>query len=83
MSLAEMVGTCTVTGVRGMVCDTSPALVAIAAVRAVWAASGFVPGPALAERVEACVVRGHKLSVDQLSLELLAGDSQTPSRGDT
>ncbi len=73
MSMAGVVGTCAVTQVRGMLCDTSPALVAIAAARAVWAASEFVVPPGLAAKVEACVLRGHKLSPDQLSSELLAG----------
>ena len=75
LALSGTGGTCTVTQVRGMDCDTSPAGVAIAAARAVWAVVGFTPSAELAARVEACVLRGHKLSPDELVAELLVGES--------
>jgi hypothetical protein len=81
LSLCGAVGRCAVTNVRGTVCDTSPALVAIAAARAVWAAAGFEPPAALAARVESCVLRGHKLSPEQLGSELAAGSAPDAAPG--
>ena len=81
MSLCGASGMCAVTQVRGMICDTSPALVAIAAARAVWAAAGFTPPSALAARVESCVLRGHKLLPDQLSSEWAAGGGPDAAPG--
>lgn len=54
-----------------MVVDTSPALVAIAAIQAVWAACSCVPSAEQNARLEALVLRSHKLSVGQLKAELL------------
>lgn len=67
MELAAKTGCCKLIRVRGMTCDTSPALVAIAAMRAVWTATGFEPSIELAERAEECVLAGHRLSLDQLA----------------
>lgn len=73
-----------VTRVHGMVCDTSPGLVAIAAVRAAWGAVGFAPDRSLADAVEGCIGRGHRLSPEALRTELLArrpAESAAPDHG--
>jgi hypothetical protein len=70
LELASTSGQCIVTRVHGMVCDTSPGLVAIAGIRAAWAAVSFTPDPSLAEAVEACVLRGHRVSPEALNAEL-------------
>jgi hypothetical protein len=53
-----------------MVCDTSPGLVALAGVRAAWAALSFTPGRALVEAVEGCILRGPQLTPEALRAEL-------------
>ncbi len=75
-SLSGASGACVITHVRGMVCDTSPTLVAIAAIRAIWIATEFSPLANLASRVESCVMRGHSLSLDDLKAELLAHEAE-------
>jgi hypothetical protein len=70
LELAGASGDCIVTRVHGMVCDTSPGLVAIAGVRATWAAASFHPEPMLAEAVEDCILRGHRLSPAAVRAEL-------------
>lgn len=75
-SLSGESGACVIMHVRGMVCDTSPTPVAIAAIRAIWTATGFTPLAALTARVESCVLRGHRLSLDELKSELLASGAK-------
>jgi hypothetical protein len=70
LKLAGESGACTITGIQGMPADTNRTLVAIAAVRAVWAALAFQPNDALARRVEAAVLRRSELSVADLESEL-------------
>jgi hypothetical protein len=62
--------------VHGMVCDTSPALVALAAMRAVWAVLEFAPSEPLIASVECCITRGHQLSPEALRVELAPSASQ-------
>jgi hypothetical protein len=76
LELAGASGRCVVTRVHGMVCDTSPGLVALAGVRAAWAAVSFTPAPPLAEAVERCVLRGHQLSLGSLRAELAVPTKQ-------
>ena len=72
LELAGATGRCEITGVHGMVCDTSPGVVALAAVRAAWAACGFEPDEALVAAVEGCVDRGHQFARDAILAELVA-----------
>jgi hypothetical protein len=72
LEVAGVHGQCLVTRVHGMPCDTSPGVVAVAAVRAAWAAIGFVPGTSLATAVERCITRGHQISVEALWVGLTA-----------
>ena len=76
ISLSGASGAFVITHVRGMICDTSPTLVAIAAIRAIWIATEFSPLANLASRVESCVMRGHSLSLDDLKAELLAHEAE-------
>lgn len=76
MSVARVTGACVITQVRGMDCDTSPGVVAVAAARAVWAAAGFVPPARLAALVESCVLRGHEMSLDEFITELLTDGAE-------
>ena len=71
LELADGTGRCSITSVHGMPCDTSSALVLLAAVRAVWAALAFAPNEVLASAVEGCITRGHQLSADAVRAELL------------
>jgi len=77
MELAGACGSCLIARVHGMACDTSPGLVMIAAVRGAWAAIPFAPGATLAEAVEACILRGHQLSPEEIRTELLAAQRLT------
>lgn len=70
LELARAPGRCTITRVHGMVCDTNPTLVAIAAVRAVWAAVSFDPDEATAQKIESCILRGHQMTPADLRREL-------------
>jgi hypothetical protein len=72
LDLAGAGGQCSITRVHGMVCDTSPGVVAIAAIRAVWTVLGFVPSRSLSAAVESCITRGHQMSVEALGAELTA-----------
>src|ERR1051326_6339688 len=69
MKLAKFCGTCSVRRIHGMPCDTTPRVVAIATIRAVWAALGFVPSESLAKKLEACVLQG-ELSPTELETQL-------------
>src|SRR5262249_967348 len=71
LKLAGSSGTCTITRVHGMPIDTTPRLVAIAAIRAVWAALAFAPDEPMARRLEACVSR-KELPHPDLEAELAA-----------
>jgi hypothetical protein len=71
LELAQETGRCSITSLHGMVCDTSSAIVVLAAVRAVWAALAFVPNELMAKAIEGCISRGHQLSVDAVQMELL------------
>jgi len=66
MEVAKVSGFCHLTQIRGMICDTSPALVAIAAMQAVWIAVNFEPTTELTAQIETCIVEGHRLSLDEL-----------------
>ena len=70
MELAAKTGCCNLIRVRGMVCDTSPALVAIAAIRAVWTAVAFKPAPERTDEMEKCILSGHALSMEELASRL-------------
>jgi hypothetical protein len=72
LDLAGAGGQCSITRVHGMVCETSPGIVAIAAIRAVWTVLGFVPSRPLSAAVESCITRGHQMSVEALGVELTA-----------
>ncbi|MCE9562414.1 MAG: hypothetical protein K8U57_10205 [Planctomycetes bacterium] len=66
MAVAEVTGHCRVTGVRGMLVDTNSTLMAIAAMKAVWAAVEFQPTAELVAKVETCVYESRRLSLEQL-----------------
>jgi hypothetical protein len=68
--LANRSGSFTISRVHGMECDTSPALVAIAAVRAVWLALPFSPNDELVKCVEGLITRGHELGVAEVKKKL-------------
>jgi hypothetical protein len=70
LNLAKVCGECVVTRVHGMPCDTSAGLVALASIRAAWAAVSFIPGDAIAVAVESCILRGHRLSPEAVGAEL-------------
>jgi len=70
LKLAGSSASCTITRIHGMPCDTTPTLMAIAAIRAVWAALSFVPNEDLAEQLEACVLRSAEVSPAGLEKEL-------------
>jgi hypothetical protein len=72
LELAGAAGLCRITSVHGMVCDTSPGVVTLAAARAVWAAVGFLPAEPLSTAVEGCIARGHQLSADATRASLVA-----------
>lgn len=57
---------CTVKRIHGMPCDTNPTLVAIAAIRAVWAALAFKPSETLAKRIDAAILRRSTITVASL-----------------
>jgi hypothetical protein len=59
-----------ITWIHGMPCDTSPTVVAIAAMRAVWNAISFEPPAVLADRVEELIPRSHELSPSEIALRL-------------
>jgi hypothetical protein len=69
-ALSGRCGGWVVVGVRGMVCDTSPGVVALAAARA---ACGFEPPPTLAALAEELVPQGHRLSAAEMAGTLLTG----------
>ena len=71
LELADGTGRCSITSVHGMPCDTSPALVVLAGMRAAWAALGFVPSEVLADAIEGCIIRGHQLPAETVRAELL------------
>ncbi len=72
LELAGETGHCSITSVHGMPCDTSPAIVVLAAMRAVWAALAFAPSELLGAAVEDCITRGHRLSMDAVRAELVS-----------
>jgi hypothetical protein len=57
---------CTVKRIHGMPCDTNPTLVAIAAIRAVWAALAFEPSETLAKRIDDAIRRRSTITVANL-----------------
>jgi hypothetical protein len=70
MKLAAINARCKITRIHGMPCDTNPTLVAIAAIRAVWAALQFSPDDDLAARLEAAILRRSELDVADLEAEV-------------
>lgn len=70
MKLARCSADCTITRVHGMPCDTNSTLVAIAAIRAVWAALGFLPDQAIDDQLEHFIAHRTELSVAQLQRKL-------------
>ena len=86
LELAGGAGRCSITSVHGMVCDTSPGVVALAAMRAAWAAVAFAPSEPLAAAVEGCITRGHQLSPEAVREALVrlarqAEPDAAPDRG--
>ncbi len=80
LELAGASGYCVVTRIHGMICDTSPGLMAIAGVRAAWAAASFIPEPTLAEIVEVCILRGHQLSPAAVRAKLTKSTNHSESK---
>ncbi|MCE9545944.1 MAG: hypothetical protein K8T25_10555 [Planctomycetia bacterium] len=70
LKLAGSSSSCTITQIHGMPCDTNATLMAIAAIRAVWAAVSFVPDETMAQRLEACVLRKMEVAPADLEREL-------------
>jgi hypothetical protein len=57
LAIADRQGVCSITDLRGHAVDTTPRIVAIAAIRAVWAAVSFQPADDMAARLEACITK--------------------------
>lgn len=72
MDLASVTGMCRITSMHGMICDTCPGVVALAAIRAVWTAVSFTPNGLLTAALESCITRSHSLTVDAIRAELFA-----------
>lgn len=70
LKVANRTAACSITRIDGMPCDTNSTLVAIAAMRAVWAAFGFTPDKVTSERLEGIILRRSEVSVANLEREL-------------
>lgn len=57
LEIADKQGVCVITDLHGHAVDTTPRVVAIAGVRAVWAAVSFHPDDDMAARLESCLLR--------------------------
>ena len=71
MRLANVRGTCSIKRIHGMPCDTNPTVVAIATIRAVWNAIGYVPDSCLDERMEKLILRSKEVPFTTLEQEIV------------
>ena len=67
---------CRITAINGMHNDTNPTVVAIAAARAVWAATAFRPSDDLRKQVDDAVLASHAVSEDEIGLPPITGGRQ-------
>ena len=70
MKLSERSCNCSVVQIRGHIVDTTPTLVALAAIMAVWSAVSFVPSAGMQKAIEETVLLCRKIPVEQLEKEL-------------
>lgn len=70
LKVSNRIAACSITRIHGMPCDTNSTLVAIAAMRAVWAAFGFAPEKIIAARLEDIILRRSEVDVADLEHEL-------------